>query len=115
MRDHGALRVDAAGALARVHALVVDAGEGHRAVGVDGALGAARRAEEVGQARADGLVVRTRAALGVGPARVRLARGRARGRRWGRNGAVTPEGRGAVWGTGNRRGMAEDAGEINQG
>lgn len=89
MRDHGALRVDAAGALARVHALVVDAGAGHRAVGVDGALGAARGAEEAGLARADGFVVRTRAAFGVGPARVWLARGRARGQRWGRNMAVT--------------------------
>lgn len=86
MGDDGALRVDAARSETRVLALVVDAGQGHRAVWVDGALGTARRAKEAGLAGADGLVVvRAWAALRVGAAGVRLARGRSRWQRWGRD------------------------------
>lgn len=63
---HSALGADAARALARVHALEVEAGLVARALLVLGALRVAageRVAEEVGRARADGAVVLRVAAL----------------------------------------------------
>lgn len=60
MAEHSAIGVEAARARARVHALEVDAGAARRAVGVDGALGAAalvRVAEVARLARAGEAVV----------------------------------------------------------
>lgn len=76
MSDHRTLSIDATGTQARINALVVDAGERHGTIRVDGALRTAGRSEVPGQTGADGLgVVRTWSTHRIGTTRVGLAWG----------------------------------------